>query len=78
MSNEENYWDCVCDKDACWKNYCKFPTDQTWAIYTEACANEQAAEQMLALDGLRLCGCGQVVKIEESCEYGCVAEIARQ
>lgn len=78
MSHEDEYWACVCEKDTAWKIYCNCPTEKTWAIYENACASEKAAEQMLALDGLRLCSCGQVVKIEESCEYGCVAEIARQ
>lgn len=78
MSREDEYWAWVCEKDTTWKIYCSCPTEKTWAMYEAACASEKAAVQMLALDELYLCGCGQVVKIGKSCEYGCAAETARQ
>lgn len=35
----------ICETDAAWETFCKFPTDGTWSIYTEALEAEQMAEE---------------------------------
>jgi hypothetical protein len=45
LSVRDAYWMRVCERDAEWKNYCKFPTDETWKRYAEAAEAEKAAKK---------------------------------
>jgi hypothetical protein len=44
LSPEQEYWNCVCEKDQAWIDYCKHPSDDMWKFYVDACEAEKKAE----------------------------------
>jgi hypothetical protein len=34
--NQTEYWKAVCERDALWEAFCKFPSDSNWDLYAEA------------------------------------------